>query len=270
MSTDTRSSSPALTDKIGAVIHGDGSDTVLLAGHFAIYTAGGKATDFLDDDPARLSKHTDMVNFARATWLAGCDAIASSNATQAKLLVLVDDLQFVQPALPDRGARERLGAALSADYLRRTPTLPGFHARELDARGLDESRVVKSEQSRWIFSERAMRHAAVDRIRQKAATDGRGRLISNQDGSRIIVRDLDSGTAEHTIVHSGHTSCAGGYLELVMRLHERGVKRLVAMVPARCLGPVTLGSALARNVFGAGIEVVNLTVRSEVAESSTA
>jgi hypothetical protein len=264
MSTDTRSAAPTLTEKISATI-GDGSNTVVLAGHFAIYTAGGKATDFLDDDPARLSKHTDMVNFARATWLAGCDAVAS---TQAKLLVLVDDLQFVQPALPDRGARERLGAALSADYLRRTPTLPGFHARELDARGLDESRVVKSEQSRWIFSERAMRHAAVDRIRVKAATEGRGRLLSNPDGSRIIVRDPEAGTSDHTIVHSGHTSCAGGYLELVMRLHERGVRRLVAMVPSRCLGPVTLGSALARSVFGAGIEVVNLTVGAELTAST--
>jgi hypothetical protein len=260
MSTDTRSSAPTLTDKIASAI-GDGSNTVVLAGHFAIYTAGGKATDFLDEDPTRVSRHTDMVHFARATWLAGCDAVAS---TQAKLLVLVDDLQFVQPALPDRGARERLGAALSADYLRRTPTLPAFHARELDARGLDETRVIKSEQSRWIFSERAMRHAAVDRIRQKAATEGRGRLLSNPDGSRIIVRDPESGASDHTIVHSGHTSCAGGYLELVMRLHERGVKRLVAMVPSRCLGPVTLGAALSRNVFGAGIEVVNLTVGAEL------
>jgi hypothetical protein len=266
MSTDTRSSAPTLTDRIGHAV-GDGRDTVVLAGHFAIFTAGGKATDFLDEDPTRMSKHTDMVHFARATWLAGCDAVA---LTQAKLLVLVDDLQFVRPALPDRGARERLGAALSADYLRRTPTLPGFHARELDARGLDESRVMKSENSRWIFSERAMRHAAVDRIREKAASDGRGRLLSNPDGSRIIVRDPTGETAEHTIVHSGHTSCAGGYLELVLRLHERGVRRLVAMVPSRCLGPVTLGAALARSVFGAGIEVVNLTAGSEVAESSTA
>ena len=116
--TDTRSSTPTLTDRIGNAIRGsaaanaaggDGRDTVVLAGHFAIFTAGGKATDFLDEDPARMSKHTDMVNFARATWLAGCDAVASS---QAKLLVLVDDLQFVRPALPDRGARERAGIRL--------------------------------------------------------------------------------------------------------------------------------------------------------------
>lgn len=266
MSTDTRSSAPGLTDRISTAI-GDGRDTVVLAGHFAIFTAGGKATDFLDEDPSLMSKHTDMVNFARATWLAGCDAVAP---TEAKLLVLVDDLQFVQPALPDRGARERLGAALSADYLRRTPTLPGFHARELDARGLDESRIMKSEPSRWIFSERAMRHAAVERIRIKAATDGRGRLLSNPDGSRIVVRDPDAVTAEHTLVHSGHTSCAGGYLELVLRLHERGVRRLIAMVPARCLGPVTLGAALARSVFGAGIEVVNLTVGAVPDDSITA
>jgi len=39
---------------------------------------------------------------------------------------------------------------------------------------------------------------------------------------------------------------------------ERGVHRLVAVVPMRCLGPVTVGAELARLLFGATIEVVNI------------
>mgnify|MGYP007017485070 CR=1 FL=1 len=37
------------------------------------------------------------------------------------------------------------------------------------------------------------------------------------------------------------------------------VRRLVAVVPHRCLGPVTLGARLARSLFGAtGIEIANI------------
>jgi hypothetical protein len=259
-----------LRDRLTAAIGANNvPETAVLAGHFAIYTAGGKAADFLDD-PSPMSAHTDMVGFARSSWTAACEAVAPAIGGQAKLLVLVDDLQFVRPALPDRGARERLAAALAADYLRRTPTLPGFHMRELESRGMDEERVVRQEPSRWIFSERALRHAAVERVRGAAEVaaqlpenrDDRARLLSNPDGNRIVVRDAELG--EHTIVHSGHTSCAGGYLELILQLHARGIRKLVAVVPSRCLGPVTLGTALARSVFGAtGLEVVNLTAMGE-------
>jgi hypothetical protein len=249
---------PTLRDRIAnAIADGNAADTVVLAGHFAIFTAGGSATDFLDNANP-VAAHTDMVEFTRSTWTSALEVVARPENLAARLLVLVDDLQYVRPALPDRGARERLGAALSADYLRRTPTLPGFHARELDSRGVRESRVVKHESARWLFSERELRHAAVERIRVAAANGATGQLASNDDGSRILVHDPELG--EHTLVHSGHTTCAGGYLELVLRLHERGVRRLVALVPSRCLGPVTLGAALAKSVFGAmRIEVVNLT-----------
>jgi hypothetical protein len=249
---------PTLRDRIASAVgEGDLSETVVLAGHFAIFTAGGRATDFLDN-ASPVAGHTDMVSFTRSTWTAAIDVLSKPAFDDARLLVLVDDLQFVRPALPDRGARERLGAALSADYLRRTPTLPAYHARELESRGIDAARVVKNENAAWLFSERALRHAAVERIRGAASHGANGQLVINADESRIVVRDAEFG--EHTIVHSGHTTCAGGYLELVLRLHERGIRRLVALVPSRCLGPVTLGAALARSLFGAaGIEVVNLT-----------
>ena len=229
------------------------ADTVVLAGHFAIFTAGGRASDLLDE-PRAVAEHTDMVTFARDSWTAACDALGSDRAEQ--LVVLVDDLQFVRPALPDRGARERLAAALAADYLRRTPTLPAFHLREAESRGVAADRFVRRRHDGWLFSERTLRAEAVERIR-RAARDGAQGLESNADGSRIIVRDAELG--EHTVVHSGHTSCAGGYMELVVQLHARGARKLVAVVPRRCLGPVTLGAQLARTRFGAtAIDVVNI------------
>ena len=231
----------------------DAANTVVLAGHFAVFTAGGRANDLLDE-PHAIAEHTDMVGFARSSWGAACDAISPNSSEQ--LLVLTDDIQYVRPALPDRGARERLAAALAADYLHRTPTIPSFHLRELEARGIDPARVVRRRDEGWLFSERALRAEAVERIRGAARSGVRG-LDASADGSRIILRDTEHG--EHTLVHSGHTSCAGGYLELVMQLHERGVRRLIAVVPKRCLGPVTLGAHLARALFGAnGMEVVNI------------
>lgn len=241
-----------------ALADAPGQSTAVLAGHFAVFTAGGRANDLLDH-PRSLGEHTDMLDFARGSWTAACDVIVAHPA--ARLLVLTDDLQFVRPALPDRGARERLAAALAADYLRRTPTLPAFHHRELEARDIGTDRVIRSRDDCWIFSERALRNAAVTRIREAARGDrfasGAMALDANTDASRIVVRDPELG--EHTLVHSGNTSCAGGYLELVMQLHERGVRRLVAVVPRRCLGPVTLGAQLARTMFGATtISVVNI------------
>jgi hypothetical protein len=243
------------------------SATVILAGHFAVFTAGGRAGDLLDE-PRDLSPHTDMVEFTRNSWAAACDvvsAVAVKGAAAAvaapKLLVLMDDIQFVRPALPDREAQERLAAALAADYLRRTPTIPAYHHRELDSRGLGADRIERCRDDRWLFSERALRTAAVRRIRaaeHAPSPDARTTVLeSSANGSCIIVRDAELG--EHTLVHSGNTSCAGGYLELVMQLHERGVRRLVAVVPRRCLGPVTLGARLARSLFGAtDIEIANI------------
>ena len=241
----------AMARQMARAAESDPEGTVLLAGHYAIFTAGGRAMDHLDD-AGGVHEHTTFVEFSRGSWTAACDLAARA---PLRLLVLVDDLQYIRPALTDRGTRERLGAALAADYLRRTPTLPAFHARELAARGLDASRIVKRRDDAWLFSERTLREEAVARIRARAAEVPA--LAMSERGSRVVVRDEELG--EHTLVHSGHTNCAGGYLELVMQLHARGVRRLVAAVPTRCLGPVTMGARLAKTLFGAPeLEVVNV------------
>ena len=66
---------------------------------------------------------------------------------------------------------------------------------------------------------------------------------------------------DYCLVHSGHTTCAGGYVELLSTLHRRGVRKLIALVPMRCLGQVALGTELARSLFALpGFTVVNVAV----------
>ena len=66
---------------------------------------------------------------------------------------------------------------------------------------------------------------------------------------------------DYCLIHSGRTSCAGGYIELLSRLYAQGVRKLVALVPMRCLGQIALGSDLARQLFPmSGFEIVNVAV----------
>jgi hypothetical protein len=92
----------------------------------------------------------------------------------------------------------------------------------------------------------------------KAGTH-RGVLTANDDASDITVTLPEHG--EHRLVQSGHTNCAGGYMELISSLHERGVRRLISLVPMRCLGPLVVGTTLARGLFAIDdFKIVNVAV----------
>ncbi|MFI5310514.1 MAG: hypothetical protein ACHQQ3_04740 [Gemmatimonadales bacterium] len=235
--------------------------TAVLAGHFAIFTSGGGAVDLLDEGLTADTGPEELLEFTRFTWDAACEAIAAERERLARLLVLVDDIQFVRPALEDRSAAERLGAALAADYLRRHTPLPAYHARVLHERGLGVDSVLAHSDRRWLFSERELRTALVDALKARLRP-GEPRpagLTESADQSMITVADPEYG--EYCLVHSGHTNCAGGFVELLSDVRRRGVARLIALVPMRCLGPITVGTALATRLFALqGLEVVNVAV----------
>lgn len=214
----------------------------LLAGHYAIFTAGGAATDLLDADPPPAGAPHDLLAFTRLTWRAAVAAVAAEPAHAARLLVLVDDIQGVQPQLADRSQRERLGAALVARYFEETPTLPPHHLRVLAMHGLDGSQVLPARADGWLFSERDLRAQLVRRAGTAVQRgDGHG-FTASSDGSMITVSHPEHGA--YCLVHSGHTNCAGGYVELLAEAWRRGIRTLLALVPMRCLGPVTVGTAL--------------------------
>jgi hypothetical protein len=223
--------------------------TAVLAGHFAIFSAGGHAVELLDDAPPAPGGAAAMVEFTRCTWDTACQ-VAAGAARPFRLVALVDDIQFVRPVNRDRGTAERLGAALAAEYLERNPRLPDYHASGLAVHGLDDARVLRNADHQWLFSERQLRIGAVRRIRDRVAAPDRAlATVRTEDGGSTITVSIPE-YGEHRLVQSGHTSCAGGYLELLMTLHERGVRKLVALIPMRCLGQVTLGTTLARHLFG--------------------
>jgi hypothetical protein len=231
----------------------------LMAGHYAIFTQGADATDALDGNEAMAPR--DLLAFTRRTWETACGAVASRRERRARLMLLVDDVLGVRPALTDRAAAERLGAALVARYLARTPTLPPYHARIAAERGLGANDMLRRDDTRWIFSERELRAALVTHVHRELRVPGEHSAVvcESADSSTITVSHPEHGA--YCLVHSGHTNCAGGYVELLAEAHRHGVRTLVAMVPMRCLAPVSVGTAMARELYPlGGLRVVNVAI----------
>jgi hypothetical protein len=248
----------ALGDWLAAEVGAGGEHVAVLAGHFAIFSAGGAASDLLDAGTPPLAGAREMLDFTRVTWRAACVAGARRPSHPLRLVVLMDDVQFVRPQLNDRGLSERLAAELAAGYLDAVPRVPAYHAGELAAHGIADECILQASAQQWLFSERQLRIDAVRHLRQHHDSDA-SRLTSSADGSTVSVALADGG--DYCLIHSGRTSCVGGYIELLSRLHARGVRKLVAMVPMRCLGQIALGTSLARQLFGlANLTVVNVAV----------
>jgi hypothetical protein len=246
-----------LAEEIGA----GGDDVAVLAGHFAIFSAGGVAADLLDADAPPIPGAREMLDFTRVTWRAACEAATRREHDLSRLVVLVDDVQFVRPQLNDRGLSERLAAELAANYLGAVPRLPAYHTRELAASSIADHRIMRASADQWLFSERQLRIDSVRHLRQQVAGDAHsGRhLVSSADGNTVSVSLAEGG--DYCLVHSGRTSCVGGYIELLSRLHAQGVRKLIALVPMRCLGQIALGTTLARQLFGLqNLDVANVAV----------
>ena len=251
-----------LTESLrGEISNAAAGEVAVLAGHYAIFSSGAAAVDLLADGAVRPRGAGEMTAFTAFTWSAAVNAIAGPAASRARLVVLVDDVQFVRPSLEDRAAAERLAAALANSYLANMRTIPDLHSRVLRERAIDAGRILRHDSQRWVFSERELRAAAVAHVRQRARepNGASAGLTASADLSRIDVT-LPDGSA-CCLVHSGHTNCAGGYLELLNNLYERGIRTLLALVPMRCLGPVTLGTTLAHHLYGLrGMAVITIAV----------
>jgi hypothetical protein len=252
----------SLAERLRSEIDGAADGTVaVLAGHFAIFTAGGKALDLLAAAHASVGVPAELLEFTRVTWTTACEAIAAERRRRVRLLVLVDDVQFVRPAVEDRGTAERLGATLAACYMKDNHSLPAWHSRVLGENGLGEESILARSDGRWMFSERELRTELVRNLK-KALRSGDSRvsaLTANADRSTITITEPEYG--EYCLVHSGQTNCAGGYVELLSDIRQRGVRKLISLVPMRCLGPITVGTALATRLFELdGLQVVNIAV----------
>lgn len=242
------------------ISRGRDAETVVLAGHYAIFSAGANAADFLHRDEEHSPSVAEMLAFTKYTWTTACEAVGAERERHARLLVLVDDVTFVRPVVSDTRVREQLSDAVATQYLSAMPALPPFHTAALAANGLGNGAVFRYGRDRWVFAERELRVAHVRRLKALLKSGNAPRtLTANSDQSEINVSLEDH--AAHCLVHSGHTNCAGGYLELLATLHSRGVRRLIALVPMRCLGPITVGTSLANQLFSLNkLSVTNVVV----------
>lgn len=240
---------------------GANSETAVLAGHFAIYSAGAAALDLLDHAAPEPGGAAEMLDFTRLTWRVACEVARTQPDQPFRLVTLVDDIQYVRPSVTDRATAERLAAALAGDYLDGTRQLPTFHLREIAAGGIPAERILRCREDRWLFSERELRQSAVRHVRQHFSAGGgtRAGLASTDNGNTMTVTLPDQG--DYCLVHSGHTTCAGGYVELLSTLYDRGVRKLIAFVPMRCFAQVALGTALAHTLYPlSGFDVVTVAV----------
>ena len=247
-----------MAEWLSAEVGGAGTDVAVLGGHYAIFTAGAAATDLLDSD-ATPDGAREMLDFTRQTWRWVCQAARTTRGLRP--VVMADDIQFVRPVTSDRSVAERLAASLTRDYYTAVPTLPTFHLRELTASGISHDRVLCDSEQRWVLSERDLRRAAVRRVRDHVTAGGGGRaaLTSSDNGNTISVTLPELG--DYCMVHSGHATCAAGYAEMVAWLHDRGIRKLIAFVPMRCLSQVSLGTKLAISLFSLpGLSVTNVAV----------
>lgn len=240
---------------------GAGAEVGVLAGHFAIYSAGNAARDLLDEGDMVPSGAAEMLNFTRLSWRIACDVATEFPERAFRVVALVDDIQFIRPLTAERAMSERLAAALASDYLGSVRQLPPYHTAAMTARGISAERIVRWSEDRWLFSERGLREAAVHHVRRHFAARGseRAGLTSTDNGNTMNVTLPEQG--DYCLVQSGHTSCAGGYVELLSTLHDRGIRKLIAFVPMRCLGQVALGTDLAHHLYDLhNLAVINVAI----------
>jgi hypothetical protein len=231
------------------------TSTVILAGHYALFSAGGMPSDELHEEGA--TDRSGMLAFTRDTWRAACESVATVGAERAKLLVLVDDVQFIRPQLEDRRMSESVAAALSNLYLGQTPSLPEYHARTMEEFGLTGDSIITYSNSRVVFSERELRNELVRYVKAPTAKSSRFLKIGN-NGSDVTVVNVDGG--EYQLVFSGNTNCAGAYIALQLVLRQRDIRDLIALIPGRCFGPVCTGTAIASLLGVQGFRVTNVSV----------
>ena len=239
--------------------------TVVHAGHFIIDSSGSWARDHLSSEESLPEGLESFIEFTRITWDIACTAVmATPEPVRPYLFTLVNDWQFISISLPKRRKQESLAAAIREEYYRQTPSFPNFHLGVMAARGIEESRVFKASDERWLFSESDLRHQLARTVRTllrngKGAEMALARTFDENGHPKVSVTSSLAG--EYCLLFCGSTNCAGEVMQLLKDLHERGVRRCVNLYPYQCMGPVLTGTNLAREMFGLlGMKVINLAV----------
>jgi hypothetical protein len=264
---ESLSSPAALGDLLSSeLLRADGTPCVIHAGHFALVcNRDGAPVDCLNQS-CFPGSDLGFAEFSRLTWETACRTVAAVRTTsQVKLMVLVNDWQFLKSKESNRSASERAKARMREDYYQSVPLLPPFHFQELIRNNLSENAVFRNQDDCWLFSESALRHQLSTVIREVMADEKRAasagiRRYFNEDGEPVIeASDEDAGQV--CLLYCGNTNCAGEIIMLLENLYRHGIRYFLNVYPAQCREPVGIGTRLARRLFDLrDLRVTNIAV----------
>jgi hypothetical protein len=260
-------SSAALDDLlISETTRPDVEPLVIHAGHYAlVQNHDGMAADCLDK--VRFpGVDLGFAEFSRCTWESACRAMAAKHVkANAKLMVLVNDWQFLTSGAGSRRVSERSAAQRREEYYRGTSTLPPFHLQQLKRHNLSDDVILRNSEKRWLFSESSLRNELSSVIREIVADEKRAsevgiRKFFTENGEPVI----DACDEEHgkfCLLYCGNTNCAGEVVSLLAALHQRGVRRFLNIYPSQCREPVGAGTRLAGRLFNLeDLRIINIAV----------
>ena len=240
--------------------------TVIHAGHFALVQRDSAVSDCLNE--TRFPEvGMGFATFAKLTWQAACRVAANdSDPRQLRLMVLVNDWQYVAAKGASRKQVESVAARGRDQYYRQVSRLPDFHLASLAEFGLNESIVLRHDDDQWLWSELALRNdlnlllqgILCDPV--KTRESGLSKHF-NIDGEPVV-EACDDETGTIRLLYCGNTNCAGEVVSLLHRLYFRGVRNFVNLFPSQCNHPVGVGTRIAYKLFGLqDMHVTNVAVQ---------
>jgi hypothetical protein len=241
---------------------------VIHAGHYFLEIAeSGVATDRLNNpnlDRSELIDHFAL--FSRETWEMACLITAASPAeNRPRLVVLVNDWQYLVPKESSRRQREQAAARLRREYYTKVPGLTEFHSSTMTSCGLPYGQILSASREQWMFSESELRAKFAATLKSVMKDPIRAEQLGitkqlNEDGEPIISFRAEG--QQCTLLHCGNAGCAGEVVELLRQLYEeKGVRNFINIFPACCRVPVERGTEIAQQLFGLdGMEIVNIAV----------
>lgn len=187
----------------------------VMAGHFALVhhrktglLVSGVAEDIDDEETRKLVEgHPYMGNFPLETWRAGIQTVQRLHAAgrDAKLLVLVNDWQHVQPAKSGQRSAERDA------YFAGAVIPPALHRALVEA-GLDDDVLLSDVRDGVpciLWSESRLRGRYARRLRHRVPVE---------------------------------SACAQEWVPVLVRLESLGYGSVAAFVPGTCHVPIVGGT----------------------------
>ena len=243
-----------LVDRVSS---GKLSPCLIHGGHFILDNRGSDAVHNLPGDRQTSPIAEDFARFAGDTWMLAVSLKKrlEERSQASRLMVLVNDWQFLRGEGNSRREVERDIARRRDAYYQRFQRLPPFHDKVLDHSGMGDIDIFKSSSKRWLFSETALRSLlakSIQRLFEENLAEERGLAKSfTPAGDPIVSAGSVNSELERDfcLLYCGSTNCAGEVVELLRIVWEAGFRSFLNLYPMQCLGPVGVGTRLAQTIY---------------------